>query len=307
MSVSNSWYTSPRSPRTDGGSFAPAEASQEFFTYLAAQSVVLSAGPRIMNTKAAQLEVPRILSSAGVAWTSEGAEISPTSPDADVMVAVPRKIAAIVPFSNELLADSSPSVLAAVSQDLARAMALKLDLGLLNGSGTAPEIRGMAQASGIGTIAVNTDIEDLDPYIQAIGQVAAANGRASAIFVSAREYSALLRMRQNATDSNVPLLTSLSGAVSDGVTLGILGVPIFPTSQLPTDLGDGDNESFALVADMSQVVVVQRSDLVIATDESVYFTADSTAVRVTMRYDLLLPNPEAVVKLSGIGRPAGSS
>jgi HK97 family phage major capsid protein len=64
-------------------------------------------------------------------------------------VATPRKLAALTTVNNETLADSDPAVLDVVGTSLARACALKFDLGAFEGSGTAPEITGLKNVSGI--------------------------------------------------------------------------------------------------------------------------------------------------------------
>ena len=85
-------------------------------------------------------------------WVAEAATISNTDAAADQITAVPRKLAVLSTFSsNEVIADSNPQVLDVAGQTMLRSLALKLDLGFYEGSGTAPEIRGLKNVSGITT------------------------------------------------------------------------------------------------------------------------------------------------------------
>ena len=64
------------------------------------------------------------------------------------MTATPRKIATLTVVSNELIADESRCRVAAEMQT-ARALALKFDWRLFEGTGTPPEIRGLKNIVGI--------------------------------------------------------------------------------------------------------------------------------------------------------------
>jgi HK97 family phage major capsid protein len=53
-------------------------------------------------------------------WTAEGSEIDVSDPDIDELNVVPKKLAALVVVSNELIADSDPSALQVVGDGLVR-------------------------------------------------------------------------------------------------------------------------------------------------------------------------------------------
>lgn len=296
-----SWLTTTG---TAGGSFAPTENASYFFDRLRAESVVLSSGVRQLSTTAARLAVPRVLADAAVGWVAEGAEITPSDPNADTVTAIPRALKALVYASNELIADSNPDAQDVLAENLARAVALKLDLGMLEGTGTAPEIRGLKNQSGIQTVSMGTNgaaLTNLDPFADALGLLAEANADGKAIVMHPRNWRAITKIKE-ATGSNKPVIVAGDGTPTDGVRRSIYGIPVFLTSQLSVTetQGTASNANSAYVYDTMQVVAVMRSDTTVEADRSAAFSSDRTAVRVVLRADLVLPNASAVARITGI-------
>lgn len=291
---------------TAGGAFAPAEAANYFFDRLAAMSVGLASGFRQERTIRATLEIPRLLDDGAANWVTEGDEITPTDPDADVVVATPRKIAALSYASNELIADSNPAAQRTLAENLARSVALRLDLGFFEGTGVAPQIRGLKNQSGIQVVSLGANgaaFTDLDPFADAIGLLGQVDAAASAIVMHPRTWRALMKLKEADTGSTKPLLQAHAGSGSDAVRPMIYGVPVWTTSQLSTTetKGTATTASSVYVYQADQVVAVSReAAATIEVDRSAAFSRDSTAVRVTMRADLVLPNPEAVVRIEGV-------
>ncbi len=297
-----------------GHGFAPTQAADFFFQHLTAQSVGLTSGFRTVRTGAARLDVPMVVSDASVNWTAEGQEITPSDVGTDTVQAVPRKLSALTYASNEMVSDSNPDAQDMLAANLARAAALKLDLGFYEGSGTPPEILGLKNQSGIQTVSMGTDggsFANLDPFADSLGMLAQADAQGSAIVMHPRSWRALIQVKEDSTDSNKPLLqqsagsgaAAVEGAVPTRMIVGtIYGVPVWLSSQLATDetQGTSTNASSAYVYEAPQVVAVMRQDAAVDVDTSAAFSSDRTAVRVTMRADLVLPNPAAVVRIRGI-------
>lgn len=290
---------------TAGGSFAPTEAADYFFDRLRARSVVLESGVRVVPTMAARLAIPRVLGDATVSWTDEGDEITPSDPNADTITATPRALKALVYASNELIADSNPDAQNVLADNLAKATALKLDLGLLEGTGTAPQIRGLKNQSGIQTLSMGTDgaaLTNLDPFADALGMLEEADATgAPAIVMHPRNWRALKKIKE-ATGSNKPVLVDGAGSPTEGVRRSIDGVPVWLTTQLSTTetQGTATTANSIYVYDTTQVVVVMRQDATVTTDTSAAFSSDRTAVRVVLRADVVLPDPSGVVRIVGV-------
>ena len=80
----------------------------------------------------------------------------------------------------------------------------------------------------------------------------------------------------------------------------LLGHRVYVTTQLPTDLGGGSNESRIVLADMSQVAVGRDQDVSVKVLDQTYGDWDQLTLRVTTRYDVGLLNPSAVVVLDDV-------
>lgn len=287
-----------------GDGFAPTQAADYFFDHLTANSVGLASGFRRVRTDRDQLDVPKVTDDPASAWTSEGAEITASQPSTDTITATPRKLAGLVFVSNEMIADSNPDAQDMVAETLSRDVALRLDRGFYEGTGTPPQIQGLRGASGIQTYSMGTDgaaLTNLDPFAEALGMLAEANAAGSAIVMHPRNWRTLIQIKET-SGSTMPLLLAERGGPTESAQGSIYGVPVLLTSQLSTSetKGTSSNANSIYVYEAAQVVAVMRKQATVETDRSAAFSSDRTAVRVTLRADMVLPNPAAVVRITGV-------
>jgi len=102
----------------------------------------------------------------------QGGLIGESDPTAATLTATPRKLAALTSITNEAIDDSDPAVLEVFARQVVRAVGLKFDLGVYEGSGTEPEVMGMKNVAGISTVSMGTNDgtpQNLDPIADAIG------------------------------------------------------------------------------------------------------------------------------------------
>jgi HK97 family phage major capsid protein len=280
-----------------GVAISPDQWGPGFFDRLAATSVALKSGIRVIRTDRDALHVPRIDADPTAAWTAEGGTITPSDPGYTDLVATPRKLASLQTISNELIADSNPDVVSLLEMQVARSLALKFDLGVFEGSGTPPEIRGLKNVVGIvldATLAAAP--ANLDVFATAIATLETNNANATAIVMHPRTWGTLSKIKEGTTANNKPLLQESAGSAGQAVERFIYGVPVFLSSQL--SIAEGTLESSAYVYDASQVVAVFRQDTRIELDRSRLFNTDQSELRAIMRADLVVPNPLAVVRIS---------
>jgi HK97 family phage major capsid protein len=286
-----------------GAAVTPVDQPDAFFDLLAPQSVGLASGFSVLPTERGEVHVPRVTEDSLASWTLEGQPITESEPDGDTIEAKPRKLAGLTMLNNEVVKDSSPAALAIAERSLLRSVSLKLDLGFFEGTGVAPQIRGVANTSGIRVIDMGANgaaIASLDPFIDAIAALEDADAEASAIVMAPRTWKALMKLRET-SDSLKPLIDP-TGNGTDRPRRSILGVPVFVTSQLKTDEAHGTSNvaSSAYVYEARQVVAVRRQDAEIVVAPLAGFNTDQTGVRVIVRYDLAVPNPAAVCRIEGI-------
>jgi HK97 family phage major capsid protein len=282
-----------------GAVIAPDEWSTTFIDRLAAESVMLRTGVRRMTTLRDVLHMPRIDSDPSAAWTNEGGTIAPSDPGLTDITATPRKLASLQVISNELISDSNPDVVALLEMQVARSLALKFDLGCFEGTGTAPEIRGLKNVVGITLDAsLAAAPANLDVIATAITTLATNNAVANAIVMHPRSWGTLSKLKEGTANNNKPLLMQSAGSAGQAVVRTIYGVPVYLSSQLATN--EGTAESSIYVFDSSQVIAVFRQDTRIVLDSSRLFNSDQSELRAILRADLIVPNPLAVVRISKV-------
>jgi HK97 family phage major capsid protein len=289
------------------GSFVvPPQFAGSVWDRLAAESVALRSGIAVIETTSDELHLPRLTADATANWTSEGDPISDSEPTLDEVIARPRKLAALVALTNELIADSHPAVLDVVTGNLVRSLALKLDAGIYNGSGIAPEITGLVNQSDIQGVEMGggdgAPIENLDPLAEAISLLEEENAEATAVILHPRTWGTLAKLKELDSGSNKPLLQDSAGSGSQGIRRSIYGVPVYLSSQIPVDETEGASEdaTSVWVYQADQVVAVRRQYVSIEIDRSALFSSDQSLMRAISRWDLVLPNPKAVCRIFGI-------
>jgi HK97 family phage major capsid protein len=288
-----------------GAAFSPTENSRTVLDFMAAQSVLMRSGVRVIRTNKESLTIPHLTSDAASAWVAEGGTISATDPTAESLVATPRKVAALTALSNEVIGDSDPAVLESVAKGLTRSLALRFDLGAFEGTGTAPQIRGLKNVSGIQTVSMGTNgavPTNIDPIADAIGALEEENASAGAIVMHPRTWKTLIKLKEQTSGNNKPLLQESAGSGSQGVQRSIYGVPVFLSSQLAINetQGTGTAASSIYVYDPSEVIAVVRQDVRVDLDRSRLFNSDQSELRAISRADVLVPNPTAVVRITGV-------
>lgn len=294
-----SWQGEARAVGSSSNAFVPTATANIYWDRLRARSVTLAAGPVLLPVEDTSLIVPKIAGSVTIGPVSENSEITATDPTLSSVVLTPRKFAALTRCSNEALEDSSPALRVVIAEDLLREMATFLDAQMLVGTGSSGQIRGLSNTTGATAQAVNA-VPDLDDFADAIASYQAANGDLSraAFFVAPRTWSVL--RKQTATGSGEYLLSA--GDPTQATRPSVFGVPVFVTSNIPTNLtvGQSSNNSLAILADMGQVLVGLRKDVELLFDTSLYFAYDQTALRVVSRVDMQVANAASVVVMTGL-------
>ncbi len=291
-------------PLGTGRSFTPQEAGEYFIDKLNAESIGLLSGMTVVRTDRRELLVPRLTADAGTKWANEGDDLLTSDMVADTITATPRKLAALNVISNEVRVDSVPAILNALGTSMVRALALRLDKGIYEGSGIAPEVRGLRNTSGVGSVSMGANgaaLANLDAIADALGTLAGNNANATAIAMHPRTWQSLSKVKTAPTGSNQPIL-STGATLADGISRALFGVPVYLSSQLSVTetQGTATNASSIYAYAADQVMVVFRSDATVEVDSSAAFRTDESLVRAIVRADVVVPNPAAVVRIAGV-------
>jgi HK97 family phage major capsid protein len=285
---------------TSAAAITPDEVSGFLFDRLRATSVVLSAGVRVVATNRDSITWPKLSADVVPAWYSEMEAITPGDPTFVTLTATPRKLAHLVQLSNEVIDDSEPSILGVLNGHLAAMLALRLDYFLLEGNGSAPQIRGIKNVAGIQSLSMGANgaaLTSLDPIADAIGLLEAVNVPGPYVTVMPPRTWAAIRKFKDTT--NAPLLTATPGT---DAPMQVFGTRVMTSGQLSlteTQGTSGDANSIYVFAP-GEVVVVRRQDATIELDRSRLFNQDASELRGKLRADLICPNPQAIVRVAGV-------
>ena len=282
-------------------SISPGELSTTLFDRLRASSVVLKTEVRTLQIEGDSAVYPRLTSDMAPSWTSEAAAITPSDPGFDTVTATPRKLAALTQTSNELLDDSDPPLTGVLQQHLMTVLGLKLDAGLLEGTGTPPEPVGLKNIASKQMLAAATNGQapTFDNFADAIALLEAVNvpRERMRIVVAPRNISTLRKAKASTAGSY------LWQDVGNSSPLTVFGVPLVASAQLALNETQGTSGAVAnsaYVYDTESVVFVWRSPIEVEIDRSRLFNSDQSEFRAKMRGDLVSPTPTGIVRITGL-------
>jgi HK97 family phage major capsid protein len=263
-----------------GSAVTPEQWSQFILEHLSAASVVLASGATRIDTAQKIVHVPKITADGSAAWYDELEEITEDGPLGDELVLTPKKVAELVKLSNEVVDDSSPSVLDAAGTAMVRAVALTADRAILTGSDPKGPQGIYAQA---GQHVVSATIT-IDSLIEAAGLIGGVGGTARAAYVNPADHTGLMREKDQ---NGRPLLTP---DFSGGPSSTVYGLTLWATK--------GIAAGTALVAAPEQIVVAVRSDPTVAVSTDAIFTADGAICRVVARLDAGVNDAQGLVSIA---------
>lgn len=293
---------------TAGGALVPPEYAQEIIELLRPMSVVRAAGARTLPMNAGSLTLRKQTAGSTAAYVGESTNITKTQPTTGQIVMTSKKLAAIVPISNDLLQfSSSPSADEFVRDDLVLHIATREDQAFLRDDGTQDKPKGLrywAQAANItatnGTSATNIETDCKD----AINDLEGNDVRMikPAWFMAPRSKNHLVNLR----DANGNLIFP----EIRGGSPTLYGWPAFVSTNIPTNLGSGGNESELYLVDMVDAIIAEASGLEIAVDSSASyvdsgslvsaFSRDETLIRAISKHDFAVRHEESVAVKTGV-------
>lgn len=280
-----------------GGAVVPEDLAPVLIDELLSTSTVLEAQPRVFVSEGAPLRIPRIdtLTLANP-WHAENTQIAEDDPGYGEVVLLPTSLKSLKTLhrvSNELIDNAQTGVGELLATALVKRIALALDEAFLVGDGAANTVTGLANATGVQTLAA-VGAPTVDDLHDAHGLALGANANASRWFMHSRDLIALRKTKGSDGHYIVQPDPTEAGRFM------LLGIPVSVSTQIPTNGGVGTNESRIILADMGQVAVGQdrEIDAVFLTETFGHF--DQLAIRVTCRFDIAPLNAEGIVVLSGV-------
>lgn len=293
-----------------GGFLVPQAMAQDVIELLRPASVVMNLGPRIIDMPNGNFTLPGIASGAVAAYVSENSNMTKTEQTFRDVKLVAKKLAALVPISNDMIRFPSASVDEIVKEDLASAVGQRADLAFIRGDGTQDTPRGMLSFAK--AVAGNAN------YITANASVSLANTTTDLGKARLALRSANVKMRKPGwifsprTENYLMTVLTANGvyAFREEMLGGKLwGYPFGVTTQVPENLGSGSDTEVYFV-DLAELIIGDAMGLEIQVfDGATYYdganlvsgvSQDQTVIRAIVQHDAQMRQDAAVSVLNGV-------
>jgi HK97 family phage major capsid protein len=290
-----------------GGFLVPDQFSQDVIDLLRPMSVVRGLGPVSMPMPTGTMRVPKITSGSTGYYIGENSTITKSQVATGQLTLTWKKLAALVPISNDLLRFSSPGADAIVRDDMVRSIAQRENAAFLRGDGTSASPKGLRYwATAANIIAANSTVNlanvtvDLGKLILQLKNNNIPMTRPAWIMSPRSEH--YLATVQNGNGFFVFRDEVLSGR--------LWGFPLAVTTEVPVNLtdGGGTNESEIYLVDMADAVIGEAKSLSVdSSGEASYtdggslvssYSQDQTVIRAIAEHDFAMRREESVTLLN---------
>lgn len=273
-----------------GGYTVPDVLSATLIDRARAASVVMQAGVQTVPLTSDKNTIAKVLTDPVPAWRAEAGTLANNDGTFGAIVLTPRSLAISVDISAELMADSL-NLATALPDILAAAMAVELDRVALIGTGSAPQPRGVANTSGIGTFAQDALIANYANLSKARTGILTANrGPVTGYIMHPRDEGSFVDL---ADSTGQPLMGPK--AVAD--------IPMFTTTSLPIDGGAANDESTIIAGNFARLLVGIRSGIQVELFKGPKYISNLQFTMVAhMRADIAVEDPAAFYTITGVGQ-----
>lgn len=294
-----------------GGFLISEDVSAEVIELLRPASVVMSLNPITMPMPSGNMTMNRLATGAAASYIGEQQNAPATGVAFGQVRLTAKKLAALIPMSNDLLRAASQAADRIVRDDLVAALAQRTDLAFLRGSGTQFSPKGL-RFQNVGTaheathILTMTASPTLTTVTSDLARLELALMNADVPMTRAGWLMAprVAMYIQNLRDANGNF------AFPEMANGQLRGKPFRTTTQIPTNLGGG-TESEIILADFAHVVVGEHMGIELAmSTEAAYvdanatmqaaFSRDETVMRAIQQHDLGVRHLPAVAVLTGV-------
>lgn len=295
----------------DGGSLVPPDYVLEVIELLTAVAVIRALGPTTLDMPRGTLSFPKETADAQAFYIGEARNIPTSQVKTGLLNFAAKKLAAIVPISNDLLRDAGPSADALVRNRIVKRMGLREDQAFLRGPGSEHSPKGLRHLAASGNVfdatqagATATLAEVVADGWKLIGKLQDKNVQVNerCAFVAAPRILRFLAQLRDGVGSFV---------FKDEIMAGrFLGHRIASTTQIPVNLGAGSNESELYFAQFDEVLLADSLAMEVSFgQDAAYhdgstvqsgFSTDVSAIRAISRHDFGVAHEEAVAVLTGV-------
>lgn len=272
----------------------------DLFTDAFREAMVMSRlGVRFLTGLSGNVDIPRKSTVGSLGTLTEVGSASETAPATAKLSLTPKRIGAYTEVSKQALIQSALALEGMIRDDLLTGAAVLLEYQMINGNGTAPQIAGIRNTSGIGTVVGGTAGATI-AWSHVVGlETAVANANAEPDRVAGY----LVNTATRGKAKQVQRGTNLSFIWSDGDT-PLNGYRAYVTNNLPSNLTKGSSTTVCSAAlfssDWSMAVIGFFGAPDVTVDP--YSLAATGQVRITLNQfaDGGVRQPAAFAKMDDI-------
>lgn len=295
-----------------GGILVPTNLSSEVIELLRPKSVVRKLGTRSLPLNNGNMTLPRLKGGAVVGYIGSDTDMPVTQPEFDDLKLSGKKLAALVPISNDLLSNaaSNPNVDAIVVGDLTSALAAREDKAFIRDDGTANNPKGLRSWAIVNNVFPAGQAAPTIPQVAAdlnkmVLKLEAANSNMTSVgwLMAPRTKRYLASLRDGNGNKAYP---ELDNGFLMGYAVGV-------TTQIPTNLvvGADSNGSEIYLTDFGDCFIGEDAGLVIDySKEATYkdgggnvisaFQRDQTLIRVIAKHDFGPRHVESIAVMTDV-------
>lgn len=292
----------------DSGGFLIRENySTDVIDLLRGASVVRRMNPVFVPMDTGTITMPALATGSSATYIGENTNITNTEPTFGQVQMVWKKLAALVPVSNDLMRFNTINADSIVRDDLVSAISLRSDKAFIRDDGTVNAPKGLRYQAVSGNIFSANATVNLANVTSDLGKMLLKLMEADVRMLrpgwlmAPRTFVYLATVR----DSNGNF------AYRDEMNAGRLwGYPFGVTTQIPVNLGGGTDESELYLADFADVMIGEANTLVLdASTEAAYhngssvvaaFSLDQTVIRAIVHHDLGVRHRESIAILTAV-------
>lgn len=277
---------------TAGGYLVPAQYMAQLVELQRAKAVCERMGATVMSgLTGSPVEIPKQSGGATLYWVGENADITESDQTYAQIKLTPHKAGALTKMSNRTIALTNPAMEGIVRADLAKVLALGIDLAALRGSGTSNQPLGIANTAGINTVAIGAAGGEITyaQMVNMIGEVEddnALEGRPGWVF-----HSKVKRKIAKLIDGDQRPLFTWDPSVAQPSSV-LIGYPWAVSTQIPTNLTKTSGTSLSEIyfGNWEELIIGQWGSLILSasTEAGGAFVADQTWIKIIQEVDVAL-------------------
>jgi HK97 family phage major capsid protein len=278
-----------------GGVLVPELLAGDVIDRLRARSVCIQAGAQTVPMGSDTTVIARLNGASEANWKSENAAVAESDQTWERVELKAKTAVVLQRLSVELFQDMSAQGEQTMRNELAQALALKLDLAALEGAGVDPEPLGLVGAAGVNALAMGANgamPDSFDPIVQAVYACLKANAPdPSAVVMHPRDGETFALLKDS---TGQPLRRPDA----------IANLPFLYSSQIATDrtVGTSGDTSNAYVGAFSEMLIGVRPSISVrfVTLQERYMDNLQVGLLAYLRADVALAHGASFTKITGI-------